>query len=228
MTPKIQNPFMLFLSKGRFLFLLIAILLMLVLSPLAGYFMEIKILIDIFFSAILITGVLAVSTKKHHSFIAVLLALPMLSSIWIEYLLHIPYLRLTGKIFGVLFVAYTIVIILSFIVRVREVTRDVIYASIVVYLLLGVMWAFIYSTIEILQPGSFSIVEGRMDEPILLFLYYSFITLTTLGYGDITPLTEVASSFSALEAVIGQIYLTVLIAMLVGVYISQTLEKRSR
>ena len=228
MNHKIRNPFILAITKGRFLFLLISILLMLVISPLIGNIMEIKILMDIFFSVILITGVLAVGTKKHHSIIAILLALPMLSSIWIEYLFHIPYLRLTGKIFGVLFVAYTIVIILSFIVRVREVTRDVIYASIVVYLLLGVMWAFIYSTIEILQPGSFSIVEGRIDEPILLFLYYSFITLTTLGYGDITPLTEVASSFSLLEAVIGQIYLTVLIAMLVGVYISQHLEKSSR
>jgi hypothetical protein len=133
-----------------------------------------------------------------------------------------------GKIFGVFFVAYTIVIILSFIIREREVTRDVIYASIVVYLLIGVMWAFIYSAIEILQPGSFKIVEGHFNEGSLLFLYYSFVTLTTLGYGDMTPLTEVASSFSLLEAVIGQIYLTVLIAMLVGVYISQTLVKRSR
>jgi len=228
MTHKIRNPLILAISKGRFLFLLISILLMFVLSPLFGNMMEIRILIDIFFTAILISGVIVVGTKKHQTIIAILLALPMFSSIWSAYLLHIPHLRLVGKIFGVFFVAYTIVIILSFIIREREVTRDVIYASIVVYLLIGLMWAFIYSSIEILQPGSFKIVEGHINEGGLLFLYYSFVTLTTLGYGDMTPLTEVASSFSLLEAVIGQIYLTVLIAMLVGVYISQTLAKGSR
>jgi hypothetical protein len=55
----------------------------------------------------------------------------------------------------------------------------------------------------------------------LLFEYYSFVTLTTLGYGDITPLTKVAKAFSALEAVIGQLYLVVVIAPFVGMYVSK-------
>jgi hypothetical protein len=62
----------------------------------------------------------------------------------------------------------------------------------------------------------------------LLFFYYSFVTITTLGYGDITPVTDVAKSFSFLEAVVGQIYLVVLVARLVGIHIAQSMGRKSR
>jgi hypothetical protein len=133
-----------------------------------------------------------------------------------------------GNAFGILFIGYTLVLILSFIVRQKEITRDTIYAGIVGYLLIGVMWALAFLLLEELQPNSFRIPEEHVGEPRYLFYYYSFVTLTTLGYGDVTPLTAQASSLCLLEALIGQLYLTVLIAMLVGVYISQSLEKRSR
>lgn len=70
-------------------------------------------------------------------------------------------------------------------------------------------------------------MQGLGGETRLTFIYYSFITITTLGYGDITPLTDVARSFAITEAVIGQIYLVLLVARLVGIHIAQSTSKES-
>ncbi len=89
------------------------------------------------------------------------------------------------------------------------------------------MWAFIFSVLEIIHPGSFAIGEGQIEVGRLLFIYYSFVTITTLGYGDITPLTAPANAFSSIEAVTGQIYLVVLVARLVGMHIAQSMDRKS-
>ena len=121
--------------------------------------------------------------------------------------------------------AFVIVSILSFVFKEREVNANVIYASIVTYLLLAIMWGFIFKIIEAVHPGSFFVPEHILDKDVALSTYYSFVTITTLGYGDITPVKAVARAFSALEAVIGQIYLVVLVARLVGLNIAQTIGK---
>jgi hypothetical protein len=82
------------------------------------------------------------------------------------------------------------------------------------------MWAFIYTFLELVDPASFNIALNRSDGYLPVFQYYSFVTITTLGYGDITPITDVAKAFSVLEAVIGQLYLVVAVAWLVGMHVS--------
>jgi len=89
------------------------------------------------------------------------------------------------------------------------------------------MWAFVYSVLESIHPGSFATGEGQIEGGRRLYIYYSFVTITTLGYGDITPTTDLASTFSFLEAVIGQLYLAVLIARLVGVHIAQSMNRKA-
>lgn len=159
-------------------------------------------------------------------YIAFPLALPMLISMWVPFSAKIPILTLTGDLFGIFFMAFIVVEILSFIFKERDVSANIIYASIVAYLLLAVMWAFIYKVIESLQPGSFSVSQKIVGEGRSLFSYYSFVTITTLGYGDITPIKGAARAFSMLEAVVGQIYLVVLVARLVGINIAQTMNKK--
>jgi hypothetical protein len=89
------------------------------------------------------------------------------------------------------------------------------------------MWTFIFVVVETLHPGSFKIPEVQGLETTRQFVYYSFVTLTTLGYGDITPITSMARSLCILEAVIGQLYLVVQVAWLVGVHVSQSMMKRA-
>jgi hypothetical protein len=133
-----------------------------------------------------------------------------------------------GNCFGILFFVFAVVNILSFVFKQHEVTLDVIYGAIVVYLLIAMMWALIFSLVESLQPGSFTLAQSQIQDSNSPFYYYSFVTITTLGYGEITPVTDIARSFAFLEAVVGQIYLVVLVARLVGINISQSIERRSR
>ncbi len=117
--------------------------------------------------------------------------------------------------------------ILADVVRAERVTPAKISGALSVYLLLGYMWGIVFTILEALQPGSFNLVLGSTaaagtgGEIFRQLLYYSFITLSTLGYGDITPLSEGARSLAAIEALTGQIYLAVLVARLVGLEISQ-------
>ncbi len=214
--------------KDRFLFLLISILCLLILVPIFRGFVGIRILMNAFITAILISGVYAVSKKKHIPIIAALLALPMVTSIWSSYFVKIPSLVLVGDCFGIAFIAFLVAVILSFIFGEQEVTSNVIYGAIVVYLLIAIMWAFIFSVLESIHPGSFTVGEDQIEAGRSLFIYYSFVTITTLGYGDITPITATANSFSFLEAVTGQIYLVVLVARLVGMHIAQSMDRKSR
>lgn len=211
----------LFHSKGRFLILLISLLLFFVLRPFLEEFVRIKFLMNIFVSVILFCGLYAVSRRKSVFVIALLIALPMFTAQWAGHFVEIPYLSLLAKMFGVLFYAYTAIIILSYILREKKVTAEIIYGAICAYLLIGLMWACVFFSLETLQPGSFQMAQG-LNPGFSEFSYYSFVTLTTLGYGDITPLSHPARSLSTTEAVTGQLYLAIMIAGLVGIYISQT------
>jgi hypothetical protein len=99
------------------------------------------------------------------------------------------------------------------------------------YLLLGIIWSLLYAAVETRAPGSFAIPArnsdvGQLDRSTLS--YYSFVTLSTVGYGDITPTTRLARTLTWIEAVTGQFYLAVLVAGLVGFKVSQGPSKASR
>lgn len=212
--------------KGRFLFLLVSIFLLLALQPFLVGFTGLKKLLNIFLSMILISAVYAVRLKKQTALIGLLFAVPMFLGLWANHFLDHALVTNLSLVFGILFIGYIIIQILTYIFRSRVISRDVIYGSLVVYLLLGIAWGFAFTLLEGLQPGSFNIPVGQPHELREIFFYYSFITLTTLGYGDITPLSVPANSLSLLEAIVGQIYLTVLVAKLVGVHIAQVMEKK--
>jgi len=214
--------------KERFLSLLIFIIAMLIVGPLFEEFVGLKILIDILWSAIFVSAIYAVSQKKRHIVIAVLLALPMLGSIWSKYFFQHKALLVVGSLCGAAFFLFAVIQMLIFIYSHKEVTRDLIVGAAVVYLFMALMWTFIFVVVEILHPGSFSIPEGQDIGATQSFLYYSFVTITTLGYGDITPVTRLARSLCVLEAVIVQLYLVVQVAWLVGVHVSQSMLKKSR
>jgi len=221
-------PFSQVCFKERFLSLLIFIIAMLILGPLVEEFIRLRILMDILWSAIFVSTIYAVSQKKRHIVIAVVLALPMLGSIWAKYFFQHKALLVVGSLCGAAFILFAIIQMLIFIYGHNEVTRDLIVGAAVVYLLLALMWTFIFVVVETLHPGSFNLPEGQGIEATRQFMYYSFVTLTTLGYGDITPITSMARSLCILEAVIGQLYLVVQVAWLVGVHVSQSMLKKSR
>ena len=125
---------------------------------------------------------------------------------------------------------FTAVTILRAILVDLRVTQETILGAICVYLLIGLTWAYLDAAVDLAVPGSFRIEPGPISrgaghlvprEVFPQLIYFSFTTLTTLGYGDVIPLSPPARTCAYLEAVVGQIYLTVLVARLVGMHISQ-------
>lgn len=209
---------------GRFLFLLISILLVILLRPFLEDFVGIQFLMDLFYSLILLSGIYAVSGKKNIFLISLIFAFPAFSFHWVLYFVTFPSFLLIGKLFGIFFYIFLCIVILDYLFTEKEITTDMIIGAICVYLIIGVLWASIFTLLEIAHPGSFKIPGDAVSE-VSHFLYYSFVTLTTLGYGDITPITAQARSFSIIEAIVGQLYVAILVARLVGVKISQSQDQ---
>jgi hypothetical protein len=161
-----------------------------------------------------------VSQKKGHLYIGTLLAMAMLIVLWLQYFYQNNLVFAIGRISGILLFIMVITNILAFIFKSEEVTIEVIYAAMLVYLLMALMWSFVYMLLELIDSASFNVTLSPNQGYQMRFIYYSFVTITTLGYGDITPTTDLASSFSILEAVVGQLYLVVMIAWLVGMHVS--------
>ena len=95
---------------------------------------------------------------------------------------------------------------------------DRVFGAIVLYLMLGVMWAFVYAMLNTLLPNAFTEGAGR-TRGIADWVYFSFVTLTTVGYGDIVPIARAARSLAMLEALVGQLYPAIIIARLVSLQI---------
>ena len=214
------------------LILLCAIILLLIVFPFAhNRFPGYVVSMELFFTFLLIAGINVVSHNKKIVTVAALLALLAFVVVWFDYVLKSHYLLIFGLCLEILFFLITTVTIISHVLQYKKVTEDKIYGAICGYLLIGIVWAMLYTVVEIAFPNSFSFSSGLTlyaDHNsahrlyFTQFLYYSFVTLSTLGYGDIVPVTNEARAFSSLEAIIGQLYVAVLIARLVGLHISHT------
>ncbi len=177
-------------------------------------------LTDIFLSLTMLAAIHAVSEKMSTFAIAFAFAFLFLFFEWMTYFGYFAELRYISKIFGALYSVYITSLILLFIMRQTEITIEIIKAAMSAYFLIGLMWSFVYLAIEVLRPGSFQVASGTTlnhDQ----FIYFSFVTLTTVGYGDVTPISNGARSLAILEAVMGQFYLAVTVARLVSIHLAQ-------
>jgi voltage-gated potassium channel len=129
-------------------------------------------------------------------------------------------LSIVGDLGNAALLAVLCVLILSDVLRHSRVSVDTILGSLCVYLLIGLIAAFLYLAIDTANTDAFRGVEDR-DNNAADLLYFSVTTLVTLGYGDITPRTQLACALATVEALAGQLYLVVLVAHLVGLRLNQ-------
>lgn len=182
-----------------------------------------NLIVSILFSLVLLSAVLAVAERKRVLIIAILLAIPAIGGRWINHLqpdLVPPSVFLSA---GLILVGFVVANLLRFVLRAPSVNVEVLCASIAAYLMLGLMWTMAYWLVDQLTPGgafSFNPNTGKQSMNGFNAFYFSFITLSTVGYGDITPLSRIARWLAALEAMTGLLYMTVLIARLVSLYSS--------
>lgn len=120
-----------------------------------------------------------------------------------------------------LFYALTTIVIFVEVIREKEVTRNILIGIVCAYLLIGTAFATLFDLVETIRPGSFQFnTINAGDAPMRWrnLLYYSFTTLTTTGYGDITPASTHAQSLSIIEGIIGVLFVAVFVARLISMY----------
>ena len=196
---------------------------------LAAAFTHDNILTDELFlgilSAILCTSLYAVEkTTKHFAGFMIFGGIAILGNVF-GYLVPGQEADVIAASISFTFMVWVILLLFSYIFSNRNVTMNTIMGAACLYILIGVAFGFLYLIVDYIVPHSFHTafvsryqgVEDLLDR----FLYYSFVTLTTLGYGDITPTSQPARYLSVIEALISQLYLTILLARLVGLHLSQ-------
>lgn len=209
----------------RFLYLLCSMIFLIVVSPFLQHGIGSEILLVFIVTAVLVSAINSVSDKKRHLILACLLAAPWFVTSVATTLSGTLYPEFYEALFGSIFFIYTTVLIFSHVLKYKKVTSDTLYGAICVYILIGLTWSFFYVLIITTSHDAFYINPANNVDNIINWhdlVYYSFVTLTTLGYGDITPVAPIARSIAYLEAILGPIYLTIIIARLVGLYISGT------
>jgi hypothetical protein len=185
------------------------------------------------FIALLVASVVSIEKRPTHLAVAVLLG-AIVMGLWIaELVVSSEQLEVARDLSAIAFFGHIVWTMLVFVLTTRRVTFNTICASLCIYLLLGLTWALAYSVEDLLNPNAFTwTIAGRPTMPLRVgkgdtgVLYFSFATLTTLGYGDIVPTSPTSRVLATTEAITGQLYLAVLVARLVGLQISESIEQR--
>jgi len=215
-------------SLTAFLILLIVEIFIIAPMNLAGR--AISLLNNILFSMLLLVGLLTMTRQKAlQSVLAMFVALAVATH-WARLVFGVSGLEILDSFLMLACTIGFLVIVLWQVYREGPVTIHRIQGAVAAYLLLSIIFAIAYSQVEYLHPGSFQMpsaqarFDGRLNQA---FYYFSVVTLTTTGYGDVTAVSPLARSLVMMEALIGQLYPAILIARLVSLHAEAKREKRA-
>lgn len=199
--------------------LLVVLILFLVSAPFVQLFVYARLIEAMLLTLVLLSAVLAVGGREKMLGLAILFVSPSLIAIWLEHSKgHILPIG-TGIAAAVLPFAFTIITLLRFVLKSKRITGEVLCVAISNYLMLGLLWSLVYRLVGIVTPDAFLSGSGGLAPMAgLTPIYFSFVTLCTVGYGDIYPASDISRMLAIVEAMIGTFYITILIARLVALY----------
>lgn len=188
-----------------------------------------RLLVSFFFTLVVLTGVLATFRQRWLRILALVLAGAALTLTWMVEFWTGRLLAALFSLIGLIYLGFLVAAVIIQVFRDGPVTGHRIRGAIVVYLLVGGVWALSYQFLALLIPGAFLLPPSvSADDPDSLgraMVYFSFVTLTTLGYGDITPVHSAARLLTMFEALVGQLYPAITLARLVSLAIMHQKEK---
>jgi len=213
---------------NHYFYLLLALLVQLIAYPFAEAGTGKDLTILILSSLTLIAAIYAAGVGTKQLVFALGLGGFAFCGIWYVVVIEPRYgLAMISVISQLAFNIFVIVLILISLFRAKQVTPNTIYGAASVYMLIGFSFALLYLFLESFWSGSFYIDEVHSQgEPLdfASFVYFSFTTLTTLGHGDITPISAQARSATSLQAILGVLYVAILISRFVSIYIAQSIR----
>ena len=220
-------------ALGRHSVMLGALVLMLFALPLLDWAPGRGTRFPILFCLVLLAAIYVNRTQRWMLGLAIVLGFGAVSGLAVERATGVDAARIVADVLGVALLGFTTLVLLNTLVKTRLVMLDTIVGGICVYLLLGLCYALVYRLMIDLDPGAIvqggsALVASAGDASSLpaRLLYYSLITLTTVGFGDITPRTELAQMLTATEAIVGQLYLAIFIARMMTLYLTSELSRR--
>jgi voltage-gated potassium channel len=182
------------------------------------------------FTLVLLWALYTVAGSRRVLILAAVVLIPTISSTWLADPGHERYLAYIDNVTNIVYFGLICTFLARYIFTTPRVTQEVIFAAMCFYMLLAVLWAAIYTNLELFYGNAFTF-QGQLAatagiNPENLFqhmIYYSFVTLSTLGYGDVVPTHLAARNWAAMEAMIGQFFIAIILARLVSIY---TVEKK--
>jgi Ion channel len=173
---------------------------------------------DVMMVTLMVSGALSVRQSRVVTAIVIATVIAGACALWASRLYPSPFLQQLSSVFSIVTMLFYVRIVLLVMFRDGPVTWSRIQGGIAAYLLLGLAWSAAFQLVEQLHAGSFHFVTAPADIDQLTgkLIYFSFATLTTVGYGDVTPLEPFARSLAIAEAIVGQLYPAILIGSLVA------------
>jgi voltage-gated potassium channel len=210
----------------RFVQLLIFLVLVMLLSPVLNKTPLLNALLTAFFLNVLFVSlsIVGINVRRRWALIGLWFLVPLFewSAVLTGNLQIAMWLAIASAIVSVLLIIICVVLILRYVLTSLEVTLDTIFGAIVAYFLIAFAFSSIFHAFAVLDPASFSVGgltgAGDIESLKIQLNYFSFVTIATLGYGDIVPKLPTTQTLAILEAVIGQFYMAVVIAWLVSTY----------
>ena len=211
------------LERANFIYLLVSLLAFLILSPLAQILFPnyASIIINFTFTITIVIGVWSLIDDRKWFLFGLGLAAFSLILALLEFFYASEFIYIASILVLLLFLINSLVLAIKHILFGPKIDMNKIVGSVTIYLLIGIIWALLYGLIDVLIVGSFSGNLLNMGGSRFWdLIYFSFVTLTTLGYGDILPMNTYARTLAYMEAIVGQFYIALLVASLVGAYLS--------
>jgi len=204
----------------RYIYLLMGLTGYLLLSPIVHQFFPpaVTAFVDGMILLILVFGVWTLLGSRTWLMWAGALAVGAVALYLVSAVTGVQAFRYASNMIVLVFCVGTAGIALRDVLQGGQIDSNRLIGAVCVYLLMGVIWAILFSLVNIVSPdpGFQDFATASETQEADAFLYYSFVTLTTLGYGDISPVTPIGRTLAYMEAIVGQLYLTILVASLVG------------
>jgi voltage-gated potassium channel len=216
-------------KAGNYAFLVSGLLFLFLLMPLLSTFpalaknaLLMRVTVQVGYGALMLLGIWGLPQRSFFFKFGLALALLTVTFTVIDIFFDSIVIELFLNAAVLLFSVSSAVIAAQHVFGGTQVDRNLLFGAMCVYLLMGLIWAILYGLIFQFLPGSFNGIEGVDGKaPMDTLLYYSFVTLASLGYGDITPVAPLARTLAYLEAIGGQLYIAIMLAGLVGLFLHE-------